>query len=191
MLDISQGSRERGLSLPDLAAWVSEIEPLHYVGIWFVSGEFGPLASHLVPFNTLVAWAPPDLDFDSWLFRSEGGDVFPGHDRVFLAWSRIVGGHSPDGRLGVREDCGGAKRTISGCRRSEGPCNCCAFCVVGFLASAHVGFVAFPDIALLPGDRVASCAILQAGAVCEDGQSRSARNLCFSHGCGFFFYGGG
>jgi len=114
--------------------------------------------------------------------------MFPGHDRVFLAWSRIVGGHSPDGRLGVREDGDGAKRMVSGCRYLEGPCNCCAFCIVDFPALAHVGFVAFPGIAILPGDRVA--AILQAGAVCEGGQSRLARKLCFSHGCGFF-YGGG
>ena len=48
--------------------------------------------------------------------------MFPGHDRVFLAWSRIVGGHSPDGRLGVREDGDGAKRMVSGCLYSERRC---------------------------------------------------------------------
>jgi len=179
--------------MPDIARSSSALSSSgRSVGIWLVRGDFGPLISHLVPFNALVAWEPLDLDFNSWLIRSEGGDVFPGHDRVFdLASSRIVGGHSPDGRLGVREDGDGAKRMVSGCRYSEGPCNCCAFCVVGFLATAHVGFVAFPGIALLPGDRVASCAILQFGAVREDGQSRSARKLCFSHGCGFYCYGGG
>jgi len=65
-----------------------------------------------------------------------------------------------------------------------------ALAIAAHSALAPAG-VAFPGIALLPGDRVASCAILQAGAVCEVGQSRSARKLCFSHGCGFFFYGGG
>ena len=54
-LDIGQGSREGELSLPDLAARVPKIEPFHPVGIWLVSGEFGPLVSHLVPFNALVA----------------------------------------------------------------------------------------------------------------------------------------
>jgi len=59
--DIGQGSREGELSLPDFAARVPEIEPFHSVGIWLVSGEFGPLVSHLVPFNALVAWVPPEL----------------------------------------------------------------------------------------------------------------------------------
>jgi len=36
-LDIGQGSRERELSFPDLAARVPEIEPLHSVGIWPVA----------------------------------------------------------------------------------------------------------------------------------------------------------
>jgi len=116
-LDIDQGSREGELSFP--AGRVPESEPLQSVGIWLVSGEFGPFVGQFIPFDALVAWAPPDLGFDSWLFRSEG-DVFPGHDRVFLAWFRIVGGHSPDGRLDVREDGGGVERTASGCRYSEG-----------------------------------------------------------------------
>ena len=102
--------------------------------------------------------------------------MFPGHDRIFLAWSRIVGGHSPDGRLGVREDGDGAERMVlyAVCRYSESPCNRCVFCVVGFLSPPHVGFVAFLGAALLPGDRVASCTVPQAGAFREDGQSRPA-----------------
>jgi len=98
--------------------------------------------------------------------------VFPGHARVFLAWTRIVGDHSPGSRLSNREDGDGAERMVSWCRYSGGLCNRCAFCAVHFLAPAHAGFVAFPGVALLPGDRVASCAVLRAGAVREDGQSR-------------------
>ena len=124
-LDIGQGSLEGELTLPDLAARVPESEPLHPVGIWLVSGECGPLVSHLVPFDALVAWALSDLDFDSWLFRLEGGDVFPGHDCVFLAWSRIVGGHFQMAawvsvKLMTVPSADGAERMFSACRYTEG-----------------------------------------------------------------------
>jgi len=66
------------VSLPDLAAWVREAEPLHSMGVQLIGGELHPLVNHLVSFDALVAWTPPDLDLDVRRLGAECGDVLFG-----------------------------------------------------------------------------------------------------------------
>ena len=88
--------------------------------------------------------------------------MFSGHDRVFLAWTWVAGCHSPDGRLRVREDGDCSERgpwlLLPGVPRNR--CVLCVVCIF-LLAPAHMGLVAFPGGSLLPGDGVASSAVLQ------------------------------
>ena len=52
-----------------------------------VVSEFGPLNSFLVSLDSLMAWAPTDLNPDVWFLAVKGSDVLPGLDGVLLAWS--------------------------------------------------------------------------------------------------------
>jgi len=105
------GSRERENPFSDCAVRVCGREPLN-LGIWLIRSEFGPLVGHLVAFDALVAWTPPDLDPDVGFFSPEG--VFPGLERVLLSWPGVAGGHPPDGRLRVGEDGYRTERVVSG-----------------------------------------------------------------------------
>jgi len=133
------------------------------VGVLLVRGELSPSVGDLVALDPLAARAPPDLDLHVRLLGAEGGDVPPGLEGVPLPWSRIVGGHSPDGRLRVREDGDCSDRVTPGGRHLEGPRDGGTFGVEGFLASAHVGLMAFPGKTLFPCYRVASRSVLQVG----------------------------
>jgi len=106
-----------------------------------------------------VAWATPDLSLDVGFLGPEGGDVPPGFEGVLLSRSRFVGGHPSYGRLAVRQDGHQSERVVPSC------CEGRALGVVGFLAPAHVILVALPRLALLPGDCVAGCSVLQSGPV--------------------------
>ena len=81
------------------------------------SGSSAASLADLVVFDPLMARAPPDLDPRVRFVGAEGGDVSPGLAGVlFLPWSRIVGGHSPDGHLRVREDGDCSNRVAPGGR---------------------------------------------------------------------------
>jgi len=60
------------------------------VGVRFVGGELGPLVGNFVALDSLVAWAPPDLDPCVWFLGSEGGDMPPGFEGVFLPCSTLI-----------------------------------------------------------------------------------------------------
>jgi len=109
-----------------LAVWVLEVEPLHSVGVRFFGGLIGLLDGDLATLNR----APPNLDADTRFLGVEGGDVLSGHDRVFLAWTWVVGCHPPDGHLRIREDGDCSERVVPGCCYLESSRNRCALCVV-------------------------------------------------------------
>ena len=48
------------------------------MGVRLVGSMLGPLVGDLVAINSLVTWAPPDLDLRVGLLVAEGGDVLPG-----------------------------------------------------------------------------------------------------------------
>jgi len=58
-----------------------------------VRRELGLFVGDLVAFDALVTGALSDFDLDVGFLRSEGRDVFPGLEGVFLPWSWFVGGH--------------------------------------------------------------------------------------------------
>jgi len=61
-----------------------------------------------------MARTPPDFDPDAGLLGAEGGNVSSGFEGVLLFRPWVVGGHSPYGRLGDREDGDRAERVVPG-----------------------------------------------------------------------------
>jgi len=51
-----------------------------------------------------MARTPPDFGPDVGLLGVEGGNVSSGFEGGLLSRPRVVGGHSPYGPLGIRED---------------------------------------------------------------------------------------
>ena len=97
--------------------------------------------SSAITFPSMPWWLGHDSDL--WLPGAECGDVISGHDRILLAWPRIVGGHPPDGSMCVRKNGGRSKHVIPRCCYSQ----CFAIAAhsdIGLPVPAHVGFVVLP-----------------------------------------------
>jgi len=107
--------------------------------------------------------------------------VPPGFEGVLLPRSRFVGGHPSYGRLAVCQDGYQSERVVPGCRNLQGSREGRTLGIIGFLAPAHEGLVALPRLAVLPGDGVSGCSVLQSGPVREDGEpGRSVRLASFA-----------
>jgi len=142
-LYIGEGPRQWEDSPSGRAVRVLGREPFYPVVIWFVGYELGPFIGLFIALDALVAWAPPNLDPDVGLFGPKGGDVLPCFEGVFLPWSRFIGGHPSYCRLAVRQDGDQSESVVSCCRYLQGSREGRALGVIGFLAPAHMGLVAF------------------------------------------------
>ena len=157
---------------------------------WASGSSAASLAhSSAISFPSMPWWLGHHLDVG--LLCLKGGDVPPGFEGVLLRRSRFVGGHPSYGRLAVRQDGHKSERVAPGCCYLQGPREDRALGVVGFLAPAHVGLVALSRLALLLGNGVAGCSVLQSGPVREDGEPWPVGPLCLVCRCLFFLDGGG
>jgi len=184
-LHVGEGLRERELSLSDRSVRVRGGKRLHSVAS---DSSVASLAHSSAISLPSTPW---------WL----------GHHRVSIstpdslarraavcflasrAYSCPSPGHSPDGRLRVREDGDGSDHVAPGGRHLEDDGGTLG--AVGFLAPAHAGLVAFPGEPLLRGDRVSRGSVLQAGSVREDGEPWPDRLPRLARRCGFFLDCGG
>jgi len=83
---------------------VKVAQAFHPPGVWLLRRNLCPFVDLLIAGNSLVCWAPPDLDDNSRSSPPQRGDVLPCLDRVLLAGARLLQGHPPSGCLGVRKD---------------------------------------------------------------------------------------
>ena len=190
-LDVGEGPRQREDSLGDRTVRVLGREPFHPVGIRFVHRELGPfIPGDFVALDPLVAWTPPNLDPDAGFLGSKGGDVPSGLEGVVcpgpvsseailpmaaLQSVRMV--TSPSVWFLAAATCRAlASRTLG---------------VIGSLAPAQVGLVALPRVAILPGDGVSGCSVLQLRPIREDRQPWPVGSLGLVCRCLCFLDGGG
>jgi hypothetical protein len=154
----------------------------HSARVRFFCRELCPLVSLLVAWDTLVGGAPSDLNGDVRPCSTQRCDVLLCQDCVLLTRAGILRYFPSNGGLGIGEDGDPFRCYLAFCRLLKGSCQCCAFCVAGFLILSHVVLDSHPGLSVLPYYYVPGCSVVESRSVFEHGDPRScAFRLSLGH----------